>query len=224
MRAGGRRPSGSPPPRVLPPLGVAALAHAPAPSTAPGRWSEQQANDWYKAQPWLVGANYVPASAINELEMWQADTFDPKRIDTELGWAAGIGMNTMRVFLHDLLWQQDADGFKKRLLEFLGIADKHRIKTMFVLFNSVWDPHPQLGRQRAPKPGVHNSGWLQSRGAKACTTSRRRARSSQSASPARQRIPRARPSAVPSQASHARRCARARRRRSSPGRFRESLV
>ena len=55
--------------------------------------------------------------------MPQADTFDPKRIDTELGWAAGIGMNTMRVFLDDLLWQQDADRFKKRLLEFLGIAD-----------------------------------------------------------------------------------------------------
>ena len=148
-------------------LGVAALAQTPARSTTPGHWSEQQANDWYKAQPWLVGANYVPASAINEIEMWQADTFDPKRIDIELGWAAGIGMNTMRVFLHDLLWQHDAEGFKKRLLEFLAIADKHRIKTMFVLFDSVWDPHPQLGRQRAPKPGVHNSGWLQSPGAKA---------------------------------------------------------
>jgi hypothetical protein len=152
---------------ILAILAVAALAQAPAPSTTASRWSGQQANDWYRAQPWLVGANYVPASAINELEMWQADTFDPKRIDTELGWAAGIGMNTMRVFLHDLLWQQDAEGFKKRLHEFLGIADKHGIKTMFVLFDSVWDPHPQLGRQRAPKPGVHNSGWLQSPGAKA---------------------------------------------------------
>src|SRR5919109_950844 len=131
------------------------------------RWTAERANQWYARQPWLVGSNYVPASAINQLEMWQADTFDPKRIDTELGWAADIGMNTIRVFLHDLLWQQDADGFKKRLLEFLEIADKHRIKTMFVLFDSVWDPHPQAGPQRAPKPGVHNSGWVQSPGAKA---------------------------------------------------------
>src|SRR5215204_5875766 len=120
---------------ILAILAVAALAQAPAPSTTASRWSGQQANDWYRAQPWLVGANYVPATAVNELEMWQADTFDPKRIDTELGWAAGIGMNTMRVFLHDLLWQQDAEGFKKRLHEFLGIADKHGIKTMFVLFD-----------------------------------------------------------------------------------------
>ena len=79
----------------------------------PQRWSEQKAADWYKRQPWLVGSNYVPAYAINELEMWQADTFDPKRIDLELGWADGLGMNTMRVFLHDLLWQQDAEGFKQ---------------------------------------------------------------------------------------------------------------
>jgi hypothetical protein len=131
------------------------------------RWTETKANEWYRSQPWLVGANYVPATAINELEMWQADTFDPERIDNELAWAEGIGMNTMRVFLHDLLWQQDSAGFRKRIDQFLTIAAKHNIKPMFVLFDSVWDPNPQLGKQRAPKPGVHNSGWLQSPGAKA---------------------------------------------------------
>jgi len=126
------------------------------------KWSEQQARDWYAKQPWLLGSNYNPASAINQLEMWQADSFDPKRIDLELGWAEGLGMNTMRVFLHDLLWQQDADGFKRRLDQFLTIAAKHKIKPMFVLFDSVWDPDAKLGKQRAPKPGVHNSGWMQS--------------------------------------------------------------
>ncbi len=131
------------------------------------RWTEQQAQAWYTRQPWLVGSNYVPATAINELEMWQADTFDPKRIDLELGWAESLGMNTMRVFLHDLLWQQDAEGFKRRLNTFLGIAARHKIRPMLVLFDSVWDPNPQLGKQRAPRPGVHNSGWMQSPGAKA---------------------------------------------------------
>lgn len=129
------------------------------------RWTEQQANDWYKKQPWLVGANYIPASAINELEMWQAETFDPAQIDKELGWAESLGMNTMRVFLHDLLWQQDAKGFTKRLDQFLNLCQKHKIKPMLVLFDSCWDPFPQLGKQREPKPGVHNSGWLQSPGA-----------------------------------------------------------
>jgi hypothetical protein len=131
------------------------------------RWSEEKAREWYERQPWLVGSNYNPASAINQLEMWQADTFDPRRIDLELGWAEGLGMNTMRVYLHDLLWQQDAEGFKRRLDTFLRIAQKHRIRPIFVLFDSVWDPNPRLGRQRAPRPGVHNSGWVQSPSTKA---------------------------------------------------------
>ena len=139
------------------------LCHAAAAAQAQ-RWTEQQAREWYQRQPWLVGSNYAPAYAINQLEMWQADTFDPKRIDTELGWAEGLGMNTMRVFLHDQLWQQDADGFRRRIDEFLRIAQRHRIRPMLVLFDSVWDPDPKLGRQRAPRPGVHNSGWVQGPG------------------------------------------------------------
>lgn len=133
----------------------------------PARWSEQKANDWYARQPWLVGSNYIPKSAINELEMWQASTFDPEEIDKELGWAEGLGMNTMRVFLHDLLWQQDAPGFRQRLDQFLTIAARHHIRPLLVLFDSCWDPLPQLGPQRPPIPGVHNSGWVQSPGARA---------------------------------------------------------
>src|SRR5690242_8917649 len=136
-------------------LTLAALAQAPArasmqattqasvqASAQAGRWTEKKANDWYQQQPWLVGANYIPATAINELEMWQAETFDPARIDKELGWAESLGMNTMRVFLHDLLWKQDPEGFKKRIDTFLTIAQKHHIRPLFVLFDSVWDPKP----------------------------------------------------------------------------------
>lgn len=133
----------------------------------PARWSEEKARDWYAKLPWLVGANFLPASAINELEMWQAETFDPARIDKELQWAQSIGMNTVRVYLHDLPWQQDAAGFRKRIDSFLGIAAKHKIRPVFVLFDSCWDPFPKLGPQRAPTPGVHNSGWVQSPGAEA---------------------------------------------------------
>ncbi len=136
-------------------------------SAQPARWSPQQASDWYARQPWLVGSNYLPAYAINELEMWQPQTFDSKRIDLELGWAESLGFNVMRVFLHDLLWQQDAAGFQKRMDIFLSIAEKHHIRILFVLFDSCWDPLPQLGKQHAPRPGVHNSGWVQSPGAKA---------------------------------------------------------
>lgn len=150
----------------------AAAAHAPravaAPprtSAEPSRWSPDRANSWYQAQSWLVGANYVTSNAINQLEMFQPGTYDPRRIDTELGWARFHGLNSVRVFLHDQLWAQDSRGFQSRLAQFVTIAARHRVKPLFVLLDSCWDPLPQSGPQRAPKPGVHNSGWVQSPGA-----------------------------------------------------------
>lgn len=152
-------------PLLLTAILACAVSGASAAGTRTARWTEQRANEWYRKQPWLVGSNYIPRSAINELEMWQEATFNAEQIDQELGWAEGLGMNTMRVFLHDLLWQQDADGFKKRIEQFLTIAAKHHIRPIFVLFDSCWDPLPHLGPQHPPIPGIHNSGWVQSPGA-----------------------------------------------------------
>ena len=63
-------------------------------------WSREKATAWYSTKGWLRGSNYIPASAINQLEMWQAATFEPITIDRELGYAEAIGFNLMRVFLH----------------------------------------------------------------------------------------------------------------------------
>jgi hypothetical protein len=152
--------------------GGTALAHAPRvsaqpPQTSPqaSRWSPERANRWYQAQGWPVGVDFITSNAINQLEMFQADTYDPRRIDTELGWAQANGLNSARVFLHDLLWAQDHHGFQGRLAEFVDIAARHGIKPLFVLFDSCWDPFPKAGPQRPPRPGVHNSGWVQSPGA-----------------------------------------------------------
>jgi hypothetical protein len=145
---------------------IAPLTFAQKPSVS--RWTQAQAEAWYANQPWLFGSNYNPASAINQLEMFQADTFNPKEIDKELGWAEELGANTARVYLHDLLWQ-DSTGFTKRLDQFLDICAKHKIKPILVLFDSCWDPFPKLGKQHEPTPGIHNSGWLQSPGAEALT-------------------------------------------------------
>lgn len=131
------------------------------------RWSEDKSKAWYEGQSWLVGSNYIPENAINQLEMWQSQTFDPSQIDKELGWAENLGMNTMRVFLHDLVWQENPAGFKQRIDQFLQISSRHHIKPLFVLFDSCWDPNPKLGLQHPPIPGVHNSGWVQSPGATA---------------------------------------------------------
>lgn len=128
------------------------------------RWPIERAKAWADGLRWLVGANYIPSNAINPLEMWQGETFDPELIDREMALAESLGFNSVRVFLHDLLWEQDSAGFLARIETFLEIAERHKIGVMFVLFDSVWDPLPQLGAQPAPKPHVHNSGWVQSPG------------------------------------------------------------
>ncbi len=147
-------------------LAAATLAPvmAQTPDASNGRWTEAHAQAWYDGQPWLVGANFVPSDAINELEMFQPATFNPPLIDKELGMAEGIGMNTMRVFLQDQLWLNDPKGFQGRLNTFLDISKKHHIRPLLVLFDSCWETNPHLGPQHPPIPGIHNSGWVQSPG------------------------------------------------------------
>ena len=125
-------------------------------------WTAEKANEWYSKQPFYVGANFLPSTAINQLEMWQAESFDAETISKELGWASSIGMNVMRVYLHDLAWQIDPAGFKKRMADFLAIAAKHKIKILFTVFDDCWNPDAYPGKQPNPKPGIHNSGWVRS--------------------------------------------------------------
>ena len=129
------------------------------------RWSEERAWAWHQQNGWMAGTNFNPSTAINQLEFWQADTFDPQTIDRELQWSADLGMTLHRVYLHNLLWEQDSLGFLKRVNSYLSMADSKNIKTLFVLLDDVWHPVPQLGKQPDPVPFVHNSGWVQAPGA-----------------------------------------------------------
>ena len=143
----------------------ATLAQDDAVETArEARWSAEQAQEWYANHDWMVGANFVPSTAVNQIDMWQESTFDTETIDRELGWAADAGFNTMRVYLHYLVWARDAQGYKERIDQYLEIADDHGIKTMFVFFDDVWGDDPALGPQPKPVPGIHNSGWVESPG------------------------------------------------------------
>lgn len=124
-------------------------------------WSKEKANQWYADKPWLAGSNFQPSTAINQVEMWAGETFDAATIDKELGWAEELGFNLMRVYLSSEVWKSDAQGFKKRMDEYLKISSKHGIKTLFVFFDDCWNEETVAGKQPAPKPGVHNSGWVQ---------------------------------------------------------------
>jgi hypothetical protein len=128
------------------------------------RWTIEEAWAWWEQQPWPVGVNFTPSTACNQLEMWQASTFDVTTIDRELGWASDLGFTTVRTYLHDLLWDDDADGFSGRIDTFLQLAGARGIRAILVLFDDVWNVAFALGPQPEPHPGRHNSRWVQSPG------------------------------------------------------------
>jgi len=128
------------------------------------KWTKERAAEYYAQWEWLRGANFQPSTAINQLEMWQAETFDRETIDKELGWAKDIGFNAMRVYLHHVVWENDKEGFKARIGEYLDIAGKHGISTIFVFFDDCWNPIYTAGKQPEPKTGIHNSGWVRDPG------------------------------------------------------------
>jgi hypothetical protein len=128
------------------------------------RWTVGQAAEWYRRQPWLTGCNFLPSNAINQLEMWQAETYDPATIDRELGWAGALGFNTLRVYLHDLVWRDDREGFVARIDDFLDRARRRGLRPILVLFDDCHRPDPEPGPQPLPVAGVHNSGWKHSPG------------------------------------------------------------
>lgn len=128
------------------------------------RWTEKRAWQWHNENGWMVGTNFNPSTSINQLEFWQEDTYDPETIERELEWSAELGMNMHRVYLHNLLWDQDSIGFLERVDNYLNISESKDIKTLFVLLDDVWHPVPKLGKQPEPIPFVHNSGWVQAPG------------------------------------------------------------
>ena len=125
------------------------------------KWTEAEANAWYESKPFMAGCNFVPSDASNQIEMWSSSTFNPKLIDAELAMAQKLGFNTMRVFLSDVVWRHEGQKFFENVDKYLQIADSHGIKTLFVFFDSCWNPVSKYGKQPEPK-GTHNSNWLKS--------------------------------------------------------------
>lgn len=124
------------------------------------RWSEEKANEWYEALPWMAGCDYINADAINQIEMWSGDTYNHGQIDHELTLAEGLGFKTLRVYLSSVVYENDSEGMKSRMDDFLGICQQHGIKPLFVFFDDCWNAESAYGKQPDPKPGVHNSGWV----------------------------------------------------------------
>jgi len=156
---------------ILPLILIASCATAEAPSQPPGLWPPERIQAWYDKLPPIRGFNYLPRTAVNSTEMWQRETFDPKAIDEELGWAEKAGYNSARVFLQYIVFRDDPRGLEKRFGQFLEIASKHKIRVLPIFFCdcSFAGKEPYPGKQDDPVPGVHNSGWVPSPGLKLVT-------------------------------------------------------
>ncbi len=128
------------------------------------RWAPDKVWKWYKDIGPIRGFNYVPRTAVNTTEMWQEETFDPRTIDEELGWAERCGLNSARVFVQYIVYEADPHGLIRHMERFLEIAEKHHVSAMFILFDDCFIPEPKLGKQPDPVPGVHNSQWTASPG------------------------------------------------------------
>jgi len=131
------------------------------------RWTAERANAWYEQQPWMAGANYVPSDAVNNVEMWRKETFNPGLIRKELTWAAQAGINSLRVFLSYHVWKHEGDAFLDTFEAFLRIADECGHTVMPILFDDcAFDggADPVYGPQPEPIPNIHNSRWVPSPG------------------------------------------------------------
>ncbi len=131
------------------------------------QWTPEQAWEWYKMQPWLCGLNYIPATCINSMEMWQEETFDLAYMDKELTLAEDIGFNCLRVFVNYLAWEMDSDGIKERMDQFMEICKNHEMRVMWCLFDDCAFGDmvdPVAGIQPGMVDGWYAYGWTPSPG------------------------------------------------------------
>jgi hypothetical protein len=131
------------------------------------RWTETQALNWQKNQPWYCGFNYIPGYAVNYTAMWDKSTFDPKAIDKELALAESIGMNSLRAVLQYAVYEDDPEYFLNTLDTFMDICKKYNIKFMPTLFDDCVfgiEFNPKVGLQQEPLKGWYAWAWSPSPG------------------------------------------------------------
>jgi hypothetical protein len=95
---------------------------------------------------WIRGANYVPSYARNDVQKWM--DYDPKAIDRELGLAARLKLNSVRVFLQYAVYEHDPKLFLERYENFLSLCNKHNLRAMVVVFDSCFGEFPDIENYR----------------------------------------------------------------------------
>ena len=91
----------------------------------------------HKTAEW-VGSNYTPAYAVNQVQMWH--DFKPDIIEKELAAAKKyFGINTLRVYLHNIPYDAEKEQFLANVERFLVICQRHGIRPGFTFFDDCWN-------------------------------------------------------------------------------------
>ena len=142
--------------RMMLAAGAVALSALNALAARQGPWTKERAWEWYNAQPWIRGCNYMPASAANRVDQWQALGAEERfaEVERELALAEKVGFNTLRLIVEHQgfgVWLADPDGFRARFERYLQILAKHKLRAIVVLGNDCSRPKELW---ELPKPGV----------------------------------------------------------------------
>lgn len=104
----------------------------------------------------IRGANYVPSWASTSIGAWK--NYDPEQTDRELGYAERLRLNSVRVFLQYVAYEDDPAGFVRKLEDFVGRCDRRGIRPLFVLFDSCFGDEPSMAKIDSPT-WVNNPGF-----------------------------------------------------------------
>ena len=120
-----------------------------------GPWTKEAAWEWYRAQPWIRGCNYMPASCANRVDQWQELGCEERfaEMDRELQVAEDIGFNTLRLLVELQgfgVWLADREGFMARFERALSVMARHKMRAIVVLGNDCMRPKRVW---QLPKPG-----------------------------------------------------------------------
>lgn len=99
------------------------------------KWTNEEANEWYKKLGWLRGCNFIGSDCANRLDMWQSYKCEEKleTADRELALAKKIGFNTVRLWANFDVYYAEPDSFMDILERYLVLCEKHGQKVMLVL-------------------------------------------------------------------------------------------
>ncbi len=107
-----------------------------------GKWTKEQAWDWYGRQPWIRGWCGYPSNCVNRVAMWQeyGHTDVAAQEEAEFKLARGIGYNAVRAIIQFEVWRFEHDSFMKNLEEYIAAAARNGIKVMLCLGNDCTVP------------------------------------------------------------------------------------